>query len=105
MKNEESVIMPKNIEGKIEFKDVSFRYREAKEVALDKVSFKISAGTTVALVGPSGGGKTTVARLLYRYFMIRSGYNGLRSRYKVILILTPTAASWRLCRRKWKYSM
>lgn len=73
VKNEEGAIIPKNIAGKIEFKDVSFRYREAKAMALDKVSFKISAGTTVALVGPSGGGKTTVARLLYRHYDPASG--------------------------------
>jgi len=42
-------------------------------MALDRVSFKISAGTTVALVGPSGGGKTTVARLLYRHYDPTSG--------------------------------
>ncbi len=73
VKNEEGAIIPEKIEGKIEFKDVSFKYREAKVMALDGVSFKISAGTTVALVGPSGGGKTTVARLLYRHYDPTSG--------------------------------
>jgi len=73
VKNEEGAIIPEKLEGKIEFKDVSFQYREAKIMALNKVSFKISAGTTVALVGPSGGGKTTAARLIYRHYDPVSG--------------------------------
>lgn len=73
IKNVDNPVIPEKIEGKIEFKDVFFQYREAKEMALNKVSFKISAGTTVALVGPSGGGKTTVARLLYRHYDPVSG--------------------------------
>jgi HlyB family type I secretion system ABC transporter len=51
-------------EGAIEFDDVTFRYEGAKTPALDKMSFKIPAGTMLGLVGRSGSGKSTVTRLL-----------------------------------------
>lgn len=51
-------------EGAIEFNDVTFRYEGAKTPALDKMSFKIPAGTMLGLVGRSGSGKSTVTRLL-----------------------------------------
>lgn len=59
--------------GSFEFKDVTFKYKGAKLKAINKVSFKVSAGSIVAFVGPSGGGKTTVARLLYRHYDPTSG--------------------------------
>ncbi|SHE37814.1 peptidase domain-containing ABC transporter [Acidocella aminolytica] len=51
-------------EGSIEFNDVTFRYEGSKTPALDKMSFKIPAGTMLGLVGRSGSGKSTVTRLL-----------------------------------------
>ena len=51
-------------EGSIEFNDVTFRYEGTKTPALDKMSFKIPAGTMLGLVGRSGSGKSTVTRLL-----------------------------------------
>ena len=51
-------------EGEIEFNDVTFRYEGAKTPALEKMSFKIPAGTMLGLVGRSGSGKSTVTRLL-----------------------------------------
>ncbi|WP_298222933.1 peptidase domain-containing ABC transporter [Acidocella sp.] len=51
-------------EGSIEFNDVTFRYEGAKTPALDKMNFKIPAGTMLGLVGRSGSGKSTVTRLL-----------------------------------------
>jgi ABC-type transport system involved in Fe-S cluster assembly fused permease/ATPase subunit len=53
--------------GDIEFKDVTFSYHEEKKI-LSNVSFKIPAGKKVAIVGISGGGKTTLLRLLYRFY-------------------------------------
>ena len=50
----------------IEFRDVSFSYGTTK--VLDRVSFKVNKGETVALVGTSGGGKTTIARLVARFY-------------------------------------
>ncbi|MBR4669307.1 MAG: ABC transporter ATP-binding protein [Butyrivibrio sp.] len=55
----------------IEFKDVSFAYE--KESVLENVSFKVEKNTMAALVGPSGGGKSTVASLLTRFWDVESG--------------------------------
>jgi ABC-type multidrug transport system fused ATPase/permease subunit len=61
-------IISGNINGQIEFKDVTYIYRDSNIKALDKVNLKINSGCTTALVGPSGGGKTTVVRLIYRHY-------------------------------------
>lgn len=52
----------------IAFDNVTFRYETANQPALDKVSFDAPAGRTIALVGPSGAGKTTIAHLLMRFW-------------------------------------
>ncbi len=57
----------------IEFKDVSFTYDGAEVPALDHVSFQVKPGQTAALVGPSGGGKTTAASLIPRFWDVSSG--------------------------------
>ncbi len=57
----------------VEFKDVSFTYDGADTPALDHVSFRVEPGQTVALVGPSGGGKTTAASLIPRFWDVSSG--------------------------------
>ncbi|MBS7006847.1 ABC transporter ATP-binding protein [Anaerostipes sp.] len=62
----------KNPEGNISYKDVSFSYEE-NEAVLNHVSFEIEAGKSVALVGPSGGGKTTICSLLPRFYDVSQG--------------------------------
>ena len=57
----------------IEFRDVSFTYEGSRLPALDRVSFRVEPGQTVALVGPSGGGKTTAASLIPRFWDVSSG--------------------------------
>lgn len=57
----------------VEFKDVTFTYEGADVPALEHVSFKVLPGQTVALVGPSGGGKTTAASLIPRFWDVSSG--------------------------------
>ena len=57
----------------IEFRDVSFTYEGSEIPALSHVSFKVNPGETVALVGPSGGGKTTAASLIPRFWDVRDG--------------------------------
>lgn len=57
----------------IEFQTVSFTYEGAEKKALDTVTFTVPAGSTVALVGPSGGGKTTAASLIPRFWDVDSG--------------------------------
>ncbi len=60
-------------DNSVEFDNVTFRYSNAETDALKNVSFKVNAGQTVALVGPSGGGKTTVAGLISRFWDVRGG--------------------------------
>lgn len=55
-------------EGNIEFKDVSFVYPDSGIRALDKVSFKVDSGQTLAIVGKTGSGKSTIATLVGRLF-------------------------------------
>ena len=60
-------------DNSVEFKNVSFRYSGAETDAIRNVSFKVGAGETVALVGPSGGGKTTAAGLISRFWDVTGG--------------------------------
>ena len=59
--------------NKVQFKDVSFTYNGAESPALSHVSFIVQPGQTVALVGPSGGGKTTAVSLIPRFWDATSG--------------------------------
>ncbi|MGH4038214.1 MAG: ABC transporter ATP-binding protein [Sphaerochaeta sp.] len=63
----------KIIKKSLEFKDVAFSYDGANKRAVDKISFKLNEGETMALVGPSGGGKTTIARLAARFWDVDEG--------------------------------
>ena len=60
-------------DNSVEFDDVSFTYDGSDYPALDHVSFRVKPGQTVALVGPSGGGKTTAASLIPRFWDVSSG--------------------------------
>lgn len=60
-------------EGNICFENVSFRYPGAERISLVDLSFKIKAGQTVALVGASGGGKTTISSLIPRFYPLTTG--------------------------------
>ena len=62
----------KNIKGDLEFRDVKFEYVE-NEPVLKGVSFNVSAGETVAIVGSTGAGKSTIVNLLNRLYDINSG--------------------------------
>ena len=63
----------KAVKGKIEYRDVRLRYPAAAMDALNGVSFTIEPGQTVALVGASGGGKTSCASLLPRFYQVSAG--------------------------------
>jgi len=86
-----------DVKGDIEFKDVHFGYLENEEV-LHGISFKVQAGETVAIVGATGAGKSTIINLLNRFYEINSGVisvdgisineytlNSLRSKIAVVL--------------------
>ena len=71
--------VPANIgKGEIEFKNVTFTYDtkmplEEQTSVIDNVSFKIEAGTRVGIVGQTGSGKSTIMRLLYRFYELQEG--------------------------------
>ena len=62
-----------DVAGTVEFRDVSFRYEDATEKVLDHVSLNVPAGSYVALVGSSGGGKTTLCSLIPRFYDVTGG--------------------------------
>ena len=61
-----------NVQGKVEFKDVEFGYTENKMI-LDGINFVAEPGTKIAIVGPTGCGKTTLINLLMRFYDLNSG--------------------------------
>lgn len=61
------------VKGNIEFRNVTFNYESRKELALKDISFSVPAGKTIALVGRSGSGKTTITNLLTRFYDISQG--------------------------------
>ena len=70
----EKCVNPKESEdNSVVFKDVSFTYEGSSIPALSHISFKVESGQTVALVGPSGGGKTTAASLIPRFWDVDEG--------------------------------
>jgi len=70
--NDRKCIRLPNIKGNVEFKDVSFSYIKSNDV-LKNVSFQVKEGETIALVGPTGGGKSTIVNLISRFYDISSG--------------------------------
>ncbi|UPR33892.1 lipid A ABC transporter ATP-binding protein/permease MsbA [Vibrio cyclitrophicus] len=66
-------LKPATVSGEVTVKDVTFTYEGAEKPALDKVSFNIPKGKTVALVGRSGSGKSTIANLFTRFYDVDSG--------------------------------
>ena len=70
--DKEDAVAFKKIKGKIEFKNVAFKYSEKKFV-LSNINLIIMPGETMALVGPSGGGKTTLCQLIPRFYEVNDG--------------------------------
>jgi ATP-binding cassette subfamily B protein len=70
--DKEDAVTLKEIKGNIEFKNVAFKYSENKFV-LSNINLAIMPGETMALVGPSGGGKTTLCQLIPRFYEVSGG--------------------------------
>lgn len=70
--DKEDAVTLKEVKGKIEFKNVAFKYSEEKFV-LSNINLIINPGETMALVGPSGGGKTTLCQLIPRFYEVTKG--------------------------------
>ncbi|MCY8864840.1 ABC transporter ATP-binding protein/permease [Bacillus spizizenii] len=68
-----NAIKADQIRGEVEFQNVSFQYEKEKENILHDVSLKVNRGDTVALVGMSGGGKSTLVSLIPRFYDVTSG--------------------------------
>jgi ATP-binding cassette, subfamily B, bacterial len=62
-----------HVKGNVEFKNVSFKYKEDNDYVLKNVSLNIATGEYVALVGPSGAGKTTICSLIPRFYEVNDG--------------------------------
>ena len=69
----ENAIELENVEGNIKFEDVSFSYVNGEDRILSDLNLNIEAGKTVAIVGPSGGGKTTLCHLIPRFYEVNNG--------------------------------
>ena len=63
----------KGMEGTIEFKNVSFKYPDADENLIENISFKVNKGETLALIGSTGSGKTTLINLIPRFYDATEG--------------------------------
>ncbi|KAF1678972.1 multidrug ABC transporter ATP-binding protein [Bacillus sp. SKDU12] len=68
-----NAIKADQIRGEVEFQNVSFQYEKEKDNILHNVSLKVNKGETVALVGMSGGGKSTLVSLIPRFYDVTSG--------------------------------
>ena len=68
----EGPVGPRTVLGQVEFEDVSFRYQPDTPL-IDGLSLSVSPGQTVAIVGPTGAGKTTLVNLLMRFYEVRGG--------------------------------
>ena len=68
----DNVTQMPEIKGDVTFNDVSFSYDDS-ELVLDHISFHVQAGQSIALVGPTGAGKTTIINLISRFYDVQSG--------------------------------
>lgn len=73
IKDKENALTLNVTEGKIDFDNVTFKYAEDSEEILNHINLHIGSGESFALVGPSGGGKTTICNLIPRFYEITSG--------------------------------
>ncbi|OJG68530.1 ABC transporter ATP-binding/permease [Enterococcus moraviensis] len=70
--NAQNIPLPENVQGSVQFDNVSFSYDPAKPL-IRNLNFEVKAGQTVAIVGPTGAGKTTLINLLMRFYDVNEG--------------------------------
>lgn len=73
IKDREDAIDVPTLRGDISFNNVTFKYEDHLDPVLNNISFDIKAGETIALVGPSGAGKTTISSLIPRFYDVYDG--------------------------------
>ncbi len=73
VKDKTSAVDLKFTEGEISFRNVSFNYNKGDRKILSNLSFSVKTGETIAIVGQSGSGKSTIGRLLFRFYDVCSG--------------------------------
>lgn len=73
IKDSENAVELKNVKGKIEFQNVSFKYNDGAEGVLNNINLTVPAGAYMALVGSSGTGKTTLCSLISRFYDVTEG--------------------------------
>lgn len=72
IQEKENAVALKNVKGKVDFNDVTFAYEEGTNI-LEHFNLHVKQGETIALVGPTGAGKTTVINMLTRFYDVREG--------------------------------
>ena len=73
IKDGENAVNFENVKGSVDFNNVSFSYEASKGEVLTNLNLSVNAGESIALVGPSGGGKTTLCSLIPRFYEASSG--------------------------------
>ena len=89
------------MKGDVEFRNVHFSYSSRQDVpVLQDFNLIVPANTTTALVGASGGGKTTVVSLLQRFYDVNSGFNHCRrERHSLVGLTSGYASTLGLCNK------
>ena len=72
--NDGSFVNSTKSKGKVEFKNVSFKYPDAEEYVLENINFTVNQGETVAFIGSTGSGKSTLINLVPRFYDVTEGY-------------------------------
>lgn len=74
VERDEGQVILSRARGELQYQQVNFRYSSSKTAVLQNVSFQVKPGQTIAIVGKSGGGKSTLVNLLPRFYEIESGH-------------------------------
>ncbi|MEG2457640.1 MAG: ABC transporter ATP-binding protein [Bacilli bacterium] len=73
IEDDKPISFNKDIKGEVEFRDVYFRYPNANEDVLSNINFKVSCGQTIAFIGSTGSGKSTLVNLIPRFYDVTGG--------------------------------